>query len=212
MYLSLFIISALFLVTFYIAGAFVYNKNNTLEKYDIRNHFCFELWVRKGHQGVFIDVFILISAIIFFANYALFSIFSFSVLNVVNAFLALLIAFSVITICYLPLSKLKERCIFSIILITTSTVLNAMQIYESFTILRQYENDLIFIPIVVSSLIVIAGIIAMFYPRLFDFGMNKDQEGAIIRPKFFPLAFFEWLMIFITVLSPLYLVIVDIIK
>ena len=135
MHIALLALSVLFLVAFYVAGTFVFNKNNPDDTYDIRNHFSFELWIKKGHQGVFIDVFMLLSATIFAANYILFSIKNFSVLNIFNAVLALLIAFSVISITYLPLSKLKERCILSIILITGTTILNALEIYESFTLI-----------------------------------------------------------------------------
>ena len=207
MHIALLALSVLFLITFYVAGTFVFNKNNPDDTYDIRNHFSFELWIKKGHQGVFIDVFMLLSATIFAANYILFSIKNFSVLNIFNAVLTLLIAFSVISITYLPLSKLKERCILSIILITGTTILNALEIYESFTLIRQYENNLLYIPLVISAVIVIIGIIAIFYPKLFDFGMEKNEEGVMKRPSFFPLAFFEWLLIFTYLLSQTFIVI-----
>ena len=211
MHIALLALSVLFLIAFYVAGTFVFNKNNPDDTYDIRNHFSFELWIKKGHQGVFIDVFMLLSATIFAANYILFSIKNFSVLNIFNAVLALLIAFSVISITYLPLSKLKERCILSIILITGTTILNALEIYESFTLIRQYENNLLYIPLVISAVIVIIGIIAIFYPKLFDFGMEKNEEGVMKRPSFFPLAFFEWLLIFTCLLSQSFIVIASMI-
>lgn len=212
MYIPLFATSVLFLVIFYFSAVFVYNKENPNERYDIRNHFAFELWIKKGHQNVFIDLFILISAVAFSINYIIYSIFNFSVFNVVNAFFSLLISFSLIVIFYLPLSKLKERCIFSIVLMTVVTILNAMQIYESFILRRQYENNLIYIPLIISAIIVIIGIITIFYPKLFDFGMNKNEDGSFSRPKFFPLAFFEWLIIFTFLLSQSYLVVVSLIK
>ncbi len=212
MYLPSFAVSIFLLIAFYFTASFVYNKENPDERYDIRNHFTFELWIKKGHKNVFLDFLILASATLFSANYIVFAIYNFSVLNTVNAFLALLVAFSIITIFYLPLSKLKERCIFSIVMMTAVTILNAMQIYEAFVLLKQYENNLLYIPIVVSALIVIIGIITIFYPKLFDFGMNKNEEGAIVRPSFFPLAFFEWLLVFTHLLSQTYIVIVAIVK
>lgn len=212
MYLPLFAISILFLIAFYIGATFVYNKNNPNDRYDIRNHFTFELWVRKGHPNAFLDVFILISTLAFAVNYILLSIFNFSVLSVANAILALLTSFSVITIFYLPLSKLKERCIFSIVMMTSISLLNAMQIYESFILIKQFENNLVYIPIVLSAVVVIIGVITIFYPGLFDFGMNKNDDGVISRPSFFPLAFFEWLLIFTYLFSESYIVIATMIK
>ena len=196
MHISLFIISIIFFVVFYVTARLVYQKKNAPEKYDIRNHFAYELWIKKDSFNAFIDVFLFLSVISFAVNFSLYAIYNFSIFSVISAVVALLVSFSVVVLFYLPLSKLKERCIFSIIFFVSVTILNALMIYHSFTLLRQYGNNLIYISVVFSALIDILGIIIIFNPKIFDFSMSRDQEGLLVRPKIISLAFFEWLLVF----------------
>ena len=211
MYISLFILSIIFFIVYFLFAITLFNKNNK-EKYDIRNHFPFELWIKKGEDNVFINLILWISLTLFAVNYILFAVFDFSILSVISAAIVLYICFSIGVLFYLPLSKLKERSAFSISLITMTTIINAMIIWRCFTLIRQYENYLAYLPLVISSLIVVIGIIIIFNPKLFNFEMKKDESGVMSRPKYFHLAFSEWILIFISFFSQLYIVITSFIK
>lgn len=211
MYISLFILSIIFFVVYFLFAITLFNKNNK-EKYDIRNHFPFELWIKKGEDNIFVNLILWISLTLFAVNYILFAIFDFSILSVISAAIVLYICFSIGVLFYLPLSKLKERSAFSISLITMTTIINAMIIWRCFTLIRQYEKYLAYLPLVISSLIVIIGIIIIFNPKLFNFEMKKDENGVMSRPKYFHLAFSEWILIFISFFSQLYIVITSFIK
>ena len=183
------------------------------EHYDFKNHFCFEILPDKHDPNFMISIIaptvFLLSVV---ANFIYFAIGDFGVMNVVIAFVSLLIAFSIGVLFFLPLSKLKERSIFSIILIVLVAVINALLIYEETFYIKAYQDNLIYLPIVFNGLILLLAIIVIFSPRLFDLGVDKDENGVSIRKKIYPLAFYEWLLILSLPLAQISIIVMEIIK
>ena len=183
------------------------------EQYDFRNHFCFEILPDKHDPNFMISI---IAPTVFLfsvvANFIYFAISDFGVMNVVIAFVSLLIAFSTGVLFFLPLSKLKERSIFSIILIVLVAVINALLIYEETFYIKAYQDNLIYLPIVFNGLILLLAIVVIFSPRLFDLGVDKDENGVSKRKKIYPLAFYEWLLILSLPLTQISIVVMEIIK
>lgn len=183
------------------------------EQYDFRNHFCFEILPDKHDPNFMISIIapavFLLSVV---ANFIYFAISDFGVMNVVIAFVSLLIAFSIGVLFFLPLSKLKERSIFSIILIVLVAVINALLIYEETFYIKAYQNNLIYFPIIFNGLILLLAIVVIFSPRLFDLGVDKDENGGSKRKKIYPLAFYEWLLILSLPLTQLSIIVMEIIK
>ena len=183
------------------------------EHYDFKNHFCFEILPDKHDPNFMISIIaptvFLLSVV---ANFIYFAIGDFGVMNVVIAFVSLLIAFSIGVLIFLPLSKLKERSIFSIILIVLVAVINALLIYEETFYIKAYQDNLIYLPIIFNGLILLLAIVVIFSPRLFDLGVDKDENGVSKRKKIYPLAFYEWLLILSLPLTQISIVVMEIIK
>ena len=203
---------AFFLATFLAFSLPMYYKKEK-EKYDLRNHFCFELLPPKTDKNYILYIVSpLLYLITFVLTFIFYAINDFGVMNVMVAFLALGIAFSIATIFYLPLSKLRERSIFSIILIVFVAAINGLLIYEETFYIKAYQNNLIYLPIVINGLLLLISIIAVFSPRLFDLGTDKDEKGLIVRKKVYPLALYEWLIILTLPLTQISVIIMEIIK
>ena len=204
--------SYIFLAIFMIFASSSF-KNREKEKYDLRNHFCFEILpLKTSNDYILYMVMGFLYLASFLANFIYFTITDFGVMNVFIAFISLLITFSIGVIFFLPLSKLKERSIFSIVLIASVALQNALLIYEETFLIKAYENNLVYVSIVINALLLLLAVIAMFSPRLFDFALEKNEDGTTTRKKIYPLALFEWLLIISAPLSQLSIVIIEIIK
>ena len=212
MVIALAAISVFFLGVF-LAFSFPMYFKRERENYDLRNHFCFEILPDKHDPNY---VLFLIAPSIFLlsvvANFVLFAITDFGVMNVVIAFVGLLIAFSIGVLFFLPLSKLKERSMFSIILIVLYAAMNALLIYEETFYIKAYQDNLIYLSIVINGLSLLFALIAVFSPRLFDFGMDKDDNGVSRRKKVYPLALYEWIIILSFPLTQVSIIVLEIIK
>lgn len=212
MVIALTAISIFFLGVF-LAFSFPLYFKRERENYDLRNHFCFEILPHKSEPNFIL--FLIAPAIYLLsivANFILFAITDFGVMNVVIAFVSLLMAFSVGVLFFLPLSKLKERSIFSIILIVLTAVINALLIYEETFYIKAYQDSLIYLPIVINGLILLFALVAVFSPRLFDFSVDKDESGVTRRKKIYPLALFEWIIILSFPLTQISIIVMEIIK
>ena len=195
MYIAVFAFSVVSLALFLLSTILIYNKQNSEYVFDIRNHFTYELWLKKDTHNSYLGVLLFLSVASFTVNSVLFTINHFGVLNLMQSVMHLVIAFSVVTIFILPLSKLKERCVFSILLTVGVTILNGVIIFQCVNMMNQLEEKLVILPIVVSTLIVVIGIFTIFNPNLFNFNMSRDKEGNLIRPKIIFLALSEWLLV-----------------
>lgn len=205
--------ASVFFLGVFLAFSFPLYFKRERENYDLKNHFCFELLPEKSDNTYLISIIPpLIYLLCVVANFVYFSITDFGVMNVVIAFMSLLIAFSIAVLFYLPLSKLKERSLFSIILIVLVAVINALLIYEETFYIKAYQDNLIYLPIVINGLLLLLSIVVIFSPHLFDLGVDKDESGVSKRKKFYPLAFYEWLLILSLLLTQVSIIVMEIIK
>ena len=212
MYIVFFAASLVFLFAYVFSTLLIFNKDNKGEPFSFRNHFAYELWIKRDKKEVVLNLLLLLSVGLFALTFILFAVKNFSVINLVSAIFATVIAFSVVVLFYLPLNKLRERCIFSILFAVFTTMLNGLIIFNSVNMMNQLEEKLILIPIVVSAIIVIIGIFTIFNPHLFNFDMQRNEDGTLQRPKYITLAFFEWLIIFSFLFSQIFIVIYPILK
>ena len=205
-------ISVFFLGVF-LAFSFPMYLKREKENYDLRNHFCFEILpIKQDPNFVLFIIAPTIYLLSVVANFIYFAITDFGVMNVVIAFVSLCIAFSIGVLFFLPLSKLKERSLFSIALLVLSAVINALLIYEETFYIKAYQDNLIYLPIIVNGVLLLFTVIAIFSPRLFDFSVDKDENGVSKRKKIYPLAFYEWIIILSFPLTQISIIVMEIIK
>ena len=204
MYIAIFVASILSLLIYILFTISLFNKGN--DNYNFANHFSFELFIKKGHRHVYLNIFLFLSSALFFTSFLLNSILYFSPIRISLAIFALCISLTLVAIFYLPLSKLKERCICSIMFFVANIGLNGLIIYQEIRNIKLYENNLYIIPLIISILILLVALFSVFNPRLFNFTASRNEEGVQIRPKYFQLALGEWLMIFTFLFAQIYLI------
>ena len=212
MHIISFSASIIFLVAYLFSTILLFNKDNSDAKFDFRNHFAYELFIKKDRNNFVLNLLLLLSALLFTLNFILFAVSYFNVINLVSAIFSVIISFSLMVLFYLPLNKLRERCIFSIIFAVAITMLNALLVFQSVNMIKQLEEKLVLIPIVVNALILIIGIFTIFNPQLFNFDMKRNEDGTLERPKYITLAFFEWLLILSFLFSQIYIVMFPLLK
>ena len=204
--------SIIFLVVFLFFAFPAYQKREK-EKYDLRNHFCFEILPPKTDNNFMLFIIPLaLYLLCFVGNFVYFAITDFSAMNVVIAFISLLIAFSIGVLFFLPLSKLRERCIFSILFVVLTAAINALLAYEETVYRQMYLNNLVYVAFAVNAVILLFTVVAIFSPRLFDFGAKKNEDGTTERRRVYPLALYEWLLIMIVPLTQISIILIEIIK
>ena len=201
--LILLLISFIFLIAYVLITTFIYNQDN-VDNFSYFNHFPYEIYIKRGYKNALLNILLFLVGLSFATNYILHAIFNFSVMEIFIAFVSVVVAFSFIAIFYLPLSKLKERCLCSILFFVSNIGLNALITINDIRIIKIYENNLGYISLVISLLILIICILFIFNPKLFDFCLEKKDEQTV-RPKIFYLAFGEWMLIYIFLFSQIYL-------
>ena len=212
MSIALAIASVVFLAIFLVFSFPAYQKREK-EKFDLRNHFCFEILPPKTDNNFMLFIIpISLSLLCFVGNFVYFAITDFGAMNVVMAFISLLIAFSVGVLFFLPLSKLRERCLFSIIFIVLTAVLNALLAYEETVYRQMYLNIFVYVDFAVNGVILLFTLIIIFSPKLFDFSTKKNEDGTNERKRVYPLALYEWLLIMVLPLSQISIILMEIIK
>ena len=204
--------SILFLVLFLVFALPAYQKREK-EKFNLRNHFCFEILPPKDDKNFVLFIIPLaISLLSFAGNFIFFAVENFGAMNAVIAFISVLIAFSIGVLFFLPLSKLKERCFFSIVLIVLVAVINALLAYEETFIRTAYQNNLIYIAFAVNGVILLFTLVIIFSPRLFDFSLKKNEDGTTERKNVYFLSLYEWMLIMIVPLTQISIILIEIIK
>lgn len=188
-------------------------KKREKESFSITNHFCFEILPLKENP-TFIPLLIPISLYLlsFVGNFIYFAITDYGPMNVIIAFISVLIAFSIGVLFFLPLSKLRERCFFSIIFIVLVAVINALLAYEATIYRNMYLNNLAYVAFGLNGFILLFSLVVIFLPKLFDFSLKKNEDGTTERKGFYLLAFYEWLLIMIVPLTQVSIIIMEIIK
>ena len=181
----------------------VYNRTY-IDGYRFSNHFPYELYNGKYYKYFYLNIFLLLTALLFTGNFVLKSITDFSPIQVVLAVLSLFASFTLLVLFYLPLTKLRERCICSIGFFISNSGINGLIIYQEVRNIRINESYLYLLPLIISLLILIVCIFSIFNPKIFDFKTIRNKDGVQVRPFVFHLALCEWLLIFTFLFSQIY--------
>ena len=132
------------------------------------------------------------------------------------------IVFTMVSICILlmPMNYLRTHLTLSVISMTLSLALPLVNIFLGYTDFIFYENItsrvLSVIAMVISGLLALAMLVLIFNPKLtfkiyLDKEVDADGNEVFKRPKIIFLALNEWMSIFIFFLTPLAIVLVNIV-
>ena len=192
----------------YITFASLFYKKKEKENFDMRNHFPFEMFIKKSDNNFMMNILLLIPFLLVATNFILFSINFYDVPTVLATFIAVALCFFAVASFVVPLSKFKEHCIISIFLLTFTAILNGFLIYKEIKLFSLNSDYILLLPMIINSIGGAFSIIMMFHPGLFKFEMEKDEFGGLKRPKAFVMTVGEWVSLFIILASQISIVII----
>ena len=211
MVLALLVSSVLFLVAYLFISLYLYKKDNMVS-FNMRNHFLFEIYSPSHKVNGVLNIFLFIAFAMYFTNHLSLAINDFSLTNVIIAVLALLISVSAIALFYIPIAREKVHFTFSLVLAISAVMINALLIFPEVRMIRLYEENLFIIPIVINGLLILTYIFFIVHPSLFNLQMKQDENGELVRPKYFLMSLFEWILITSIFASQISVLFLDILK
>lgn len=206
-----------FFVLFMIASIFNHN-HKWQEKYNLRNHFPYELnYGMKFSENIYGNISLIACSLLlsaFFVTMDLRFIRDFFIPIIIAGVLASLM---IPVIVFVPVSKMKAHIVALLLQILTGILLPgtigiaALRIYQD-----EGSNPLAIVVLVCCIVVALAIVVIMFNPKLSlrmepEIIEKENGEKEYKRPKSIPLAFTEWLFIFSTLLSSILLFILLII-
>ena len=189
------------LVAFYFAASLIYKKKNSRD-INLLNTFTFEV-VKSGVGSIVPLLFVslgatIAGAIVFTSRYT-------DVLPIVLVVIMTIMGFCTAMLPLLSLNKLKEHLYLNLGAIISFATAAAFLTYLSYSMCKvyDYKNISLIIAMVVSGLLFLFSLVFVFNPHLFILNNDRNEEGEIVRKKYIPLAFSEWMIIFS---SPIFLI------
>ena len=203
-----FLASSIVLFVAYLVVSSILYKKREKERFELANHFPFELWIKEKGSDFILSIFLFMPFILLATNYILFAI-KFADLPVYVATFLAVANCAIATLLFItPLSKLREHCILVILFITFTAILNGFLIYKEVKIWQQDVNYWLLLPMIINALIVLEAIIMLAHPSLFKFNMARDSEVNIVRPKRFAICIIEWGLMFSLLISQVSIILI----
>lgn len=196
-------------------------KNNYFQrfkdKYDIRNHFPYEMNYELRFKDNLIGNLILIASFLLGTVY----LFTYSELRFDGMLISIIASgtLSAILIVFLfltPLKHLRLHLLETIFLFASSFSFSSLVCIECYREFKDLENPLSIAGVILSALMALIIFILIMNPKLSKWAnleskVNEDGSTSYIRPKYFVLAYSEWIVIltyFINLISVFFLVLV----
>ena len=217
--LALFVAGLFLLVAFYIVSKTLYKVRHK-ETYSFWRMFPYELnypYVFKDNPwGNLLFIFASLTVVAFYVLNPYGDIY-----RIIGIIIS--IVFTMISICLLlmPMTYLRTHLILSVVSMTLSLALPAFNIFLAYSDYVFYSNltsrVLSIISMVISGLLALTLLALIFNPKLtfkiyLDKEIDSDGNEVLKRPKVIFLALNEWMAIFIYFLSPLAIVLVNIVN
>ena len=201
---ALIAILALLVVTlgsYFFSINIIYKKIN---KKNIRvlNTFPFEVVPQKRTSNFFINSLYLIYLLGLVAASIVFAVKYLSVITVIVAIATFFIALFMSVLPFTSFVSLKKHLYLDVGMVILFFLINGLVTYLSFSISKLYDfqNVVGIVCIVLGGLTLIPSLYFIFNPRLFSLN-NEVEEDEISRPKYFPLAFSEWMIPLLSIMS-----------
>lgn len=208
-YIALSLTSIVFFIAYIIIATSIYKKEKR-ETFDLRNHYAFELFIKRDRPYAFINVLLFISLAVLFANYLLFTIYNFGAKNVLISLAALFASISSFISFYLPPYKLKYFLSNKIFVTIFTAMINFMFIFVYFQDVNFKESIYFYFALVFSIVFGLICLVGSFFININDLRMEHDEE-TLIRPKIIKMALFEWLAIIILPLSQIGIILLSLV-
>ena len=216
--LPLFCVGVFLIVAFYIISKTLYKARHK-ETYSFWRMFPYELnypsVFKENIWGNFLFIFACLTVVAFYIMNP-----NGDLYRVIGIIIS--IVFTMVSVCLLmmPMNYLRTHLVLSIFLMTLSLALPLFNMFLAYADYTFYENQasrvLSIISMVVSGILALIMLVLIMNPKLtFKIYLDKrtDSEGneVLVRPRVIFLALNEWMAIFIYFLTPLAIVLVNIV-
>ena len=200
--LSFLLVSILFFIAFVVVSLFNHRRIHKMD-YRLRNYFPYELNYRLKYKenfygNMFFALFVIsnIFFLIFFDQYHNDGYLIFAL--IAGAMLLIII----ILLIYVPLDKLRLFTTINAFLFVFSLALPAGIFLFNYFKFKQTEQAINVVGMVLSLIGVLVVLILLANPKLsnwakMDEQINEDGSKQVIRPKYFVLAYSEWILLFL---------------
>ena len=210
-----FILIALFGASYFLLASYLvsiyllYKKERKNEPLKLRNTFIYEMTPHFKTSNFFINALLYISTALVLVGFILFTTKYIETITVSIMVTCLLFLACFCFLTQVPLTKLKEHLYLSLGSMVGFFATSGLLTYMSYSMnkLMDWQNVNLIIAIVVSGIIFLASLVFIFFPGLFNLRNEVNEKGESVRPHFLPLAFLEWMILFIypLILIPLIL-------
>ena len=193
--------SVVFLTIFTLFSILNY-KNRFNIKYDIRNHYPYEL----NYEGKFTDNLTGNLAVILFAlsGVAFFTLFDSKYNNgffIFDMIAGSIYALALMSLAFIPLKNLKAHLFLVLACVVLSFLIPFSNALASSISFKDSQEPVSLVMMIVNAVYCVFIFILMMNPKLSHWAdlkeeTNNDGTKKYVRPKYFILAFIEWLLIF----------------
>ncbi len=167
----------------------------------ITNTFLFEVTPKFNEKTSFINYALLFGVIVCLFPFIYYLRYSLQVYSVTIMIIAILLMVALAVIPFLSIDKLREHLFFDVMALVLVTGLCAMEAYYAFNLYRLYTDDYQLAAMIVALVLFVLSFIMIVNPKLFDLKNNIDEEGNPSRKKIIWLAFTEWIIYPLSILS-----------
>ena len=217
--LTLFILGVFLIVAFYVISKTLY-KSRHKETYSFWRMFPYELnypsVFKENIWGNLLFIFASLTVVAFYILNPYGDIY-----RIIGIIISIVFTMVIICLLLMPMYYLRTHLFLSVLAMTLALALPLFNIFLAYTDYVVYTNSasrvLSIISMVISGLLAITIVLLTFNPKLtFKIYLDKetDSEGNEVfkRPKVIFLALNEWMAIFIYFLTPLAVVLVNIVN
>ncbi len=203
--IALFAVAIFSIVSYFFSINLLYKRRSN-KSINYKNEFPFESVPYFKTTGSNLNLLLFLSLTATLAGFALFTVNYFGVIPLLMTIVFTLMGFFIGALPFVSLAKIKEHLYMVVGAIVSDFLISALITYLSYSVSKMYDYQKIspIIAIVISAILLIKSIFFILNPKLFNLRYVKNEKDELVRPKFVPLAFYEWSVL---VSSPIYLLV-----
>ena len=201
------IVCFLFESTFFLSLALIYQSIER-KRLRILNTFIFETVPGFKEKNGILNYFLFFSLLVNLFPFIFYAANNINVYSVAMMILAILAFFCLGAIPFIRLNKIREHLYLFLGGLVSLLALVAIEMFYSLYIYKTYIDNYALAAMIVSIVLGVILLAAIFNPKLFDLSNKKNEDGTYTRKNFILLAFSEWMLYPIAILSllPIFLI------
>lgn len=200
--LTCLIVTILFQGTFFLSLGLIYQS---IEKkaLNIRNTFVFETAPSFKEKNSFINYIFLFAVVVNLFPFIFYLSKTANIYTISMAISSTLAMFCLASIPFISINKLREHLYLDLGALVSLLALFGFEAFYSFNVYKysEYTYNYALASMIISIFFALVILVAIFNPKLFDFKNVQNEDGTYSRKKFILLAFSEWMMYPLGILS-----------